>query len=452
MTGQATATTGAEAPYPIMRTGRQVRHLAQAVVLEEAGASRLVRLALVAASLTVVAFVIWAALTRLDERASAFGQVVPAGSVQQIQHLEGGIVEELLVEEGQMVEAGQVLARLSEVQARSELEMARAREAALRLRADRLRAIGTSQQPDFAGVEPAYADLAADQMAIFDMQTEAVAAEAAILESQVEQRQAEIAVIREQRQTLSGQIDLFKDELTLRQNLAEKGLGTRLEAMAAQRDLARLQGELRGLLSEEQAALERMSEVQRRLTDLHSARREAALNEMGEVTAELAQVRETLARLTDRVRRLDVVSPVRGLVQNMAVKTVGAVIPAGALVTEVVPVDDSLMVDVRISTRDVGHVQVGQPVQVKVTSYDFARFGSVKGRLDLISATTFLDEEKQPYYKGRVRIDTNYVGEKERPVLPGMTVQADIITGQKTLLEYLLKPIYLAFSDAFHER
>jgi HlyD family type I secretion membrane fusion protein len=196
-------------------------------------------------------------------------------------------------------------------------------------------------------------------------------------------------------------------------------------------------------------------ELQDRIADLDALERQDAVGELGTVTAELAQVNEALARATDQVTRLEVTAPVSGFIQNLQVRNPGTVIPAGGVLMEVVPVDDELMVEARISTRDVGHVAPGQPVTVKVSSFDFVRYGAVDGVLQTISATTYIDEQTgQPYYKGMVSLAQPHLGEDPdaNRILPGMTVQADIVTGEKTLLEYILKPIYVSLAHAFRER
>ena len=175
---------------------------------------------------------------------------------------------------------------------------------------------------------------------------------------------------------------------------------------------------------------------------------------MGSVTGELAQVRETIAKLQDRVRRLDITAPTRGIVKGLTTRTIGAVIGPGELIVEIVPLDDVLVAEVRISPRDIGHLRIGQSANVKVTTYDPARFGVVEGRLKRVSASTFKDEEGEPFYKGIIELSQAFVGSDpdRNPVLPGMVVDADIVTGSKSLMQYLLKPVYRGLDSAFRER
>jgi len=175
---------------------------------------------------------------------------------------------------------------------------------------------------------------------------------------------------------------------------------------------------------------------------------------MGAVTAELAQVREAVAKRDDRANRLEIRAPVRGIVKELQAHTIGGVIAPGALVLEVVPMDKELIVEARVATTDVGHIEIGQPVTVKVLTYNYARYGGIPGRLRSASASTFVAEDETPYYKAVVELDRNYVGGNpdRNLVLPGMTMQANIKTGRKTLLQYLLKPAYSSINEAFRER
>lgn len=444
-------------PQPIRRGDRQVRHLAQSVLLEEGGSSGLIRIATLTISAVVTAFLIWAAFTEVDEVAVASGEVVPTGQVQTIQHLEGGIISEILVKEGDLVEGGQVLFRLDPSASLAELEQMRARRVGLALKAERLRAYGQGVAPDFARQVPdaqMYPSLIADQQAIYDSQLVALENRRQVIIKQVEQRKSDLKLFSKREATLRRNITLLKEELVLREDLLAKGLTSKIVVLDLKRELNQSRGDISRLLGEKQTAVESMQESEKRLIELGSDLKENALTEMGGVTSELAQVRETITKLRDRVRRLQIKASVRGIVKGLKAHTLGGVIPPGGVVAELVPLEKELIVEARISTRDIGHVQVGLPVRVKVVTYDFARYGGITGELRDISASTFLDEQGEPYYKGIVALDRSYVGydpERNR-VLPGMTVQADINTGKKTLLQYLLKPVYVAMSQGFRER
>ncbi|GEO80894.1 HlyD family type I secretion periplasmic adaptor subunit [Pararhodospirillum oryzae] len=448
------ASTSAAGRSRVSKGSRQTRYLGQSVMLEEAGMSRYVRLAMITAAGVVTAFLVWASLTHLEEVSIAFGQVAPSGSVRVVQHLEGGIVQEISVDEGQLVKDGEILLKMSPDAALSELQTMRARFAALSLQAERLRAFGAGREPDFSFLSDEYKALKDDQMSIFRTQVANRETSRAVLVDQIRQKRESLTLLDEQEHALNEQLSLVGEELGMREELMRKGLTSRVTLLDTRRTAASVKGDIVQVLGNKRSVMQEIAEINSRLGDLDATLRQEALKEMGAVTSELAQVREAMSKAQDRVARLEVRAPVSGYVQDMKVKTVGAVVPAGGIILNIVPVEENLRVEARIQTRDIGHVAVGQPVKVKVTSYDFSRYGYVTGKLTAVSATTFVDEDNNPYYKGFVSLDKDYVGtDPERnPVLPGMTVQADIITGDKTLLQYLLKPVYRNIETAFHER
>ncbi len=435
--------------------GRQIRYMAQSVLLEEAGTSWMTTATVFVVAGVVAAFITWSSLTDVDEVAVTNGSVVPAGSVQTVQHLEGGIVREILVRKDQLVQVGQPLLRMDRAQASAEHEQMKARRVSLRLRAERLRAVAEGRSPDFSFVPERQKHLIKDQMEIYQAQVNRWASQRVVFDNQADQKRKEIESANEQIAAVRRQLDLLAKEVKMREELAAKGYTAQVVVFSIKRQYAATESELGRLKGQVRTATEELNEVLSRAEDLDQNVRENALNEMGSVTAELAQVEENLARLNDRVRRLEIRAPVSGFVQGLTVSTVGAVVPAGGVLMDIVPIDGTLLVETKVSTRDIGHVSVGQPVNVKVTSYDFARYGSVGGKLKSISATTLQDEEGgEPFYKGLIELDKSYVGENETAnhIMPGMTVQADIVTGKKTFLQYLLKPIYVSMKESFRER
>lgn len=450
-----TATTAnGDAQGRVTRGSRQARYLGHSAMLEEAGMSRYVRLAMVMVAVLITVFLVWASITRLEEVAVASGEVAPAGSVRVVQHLEGGIVEDIRVDEGQLVQEGEVLLRMNPEAALSELETYRARFASLSLQAERLRAFGDGRDPDFSIIPDEYAEMKTDQMEIYRTQLANRETSRQVLADQIKQKREELLLLDAEEKTLNEQLALVQEELAMREDLLRKGLTSRVTFLDTKRAAAGVKGDIAQVLGNKRTVTEEITELNSRLGDLDASLRQEALKEMGNVTSELAEVRETMRKSEDRVQRLVVRAPVSGYVQDLKIKTVGAVIPAGGIILNVVPVEETLRVEGRIKPRDIGHVTVGQDVKVKVTSYEFSRYGHVMGRLTKISATTFVDEQENPYYKGFIELSQAYVGDNPNRniILPGMTVQADIITGEKTLLQYLLKPVYKNIQGAFHER
>lgn len=450
-----TPTPSPMGPPKLEKATRQIRHLAQFAIVEESGISAVSRAAVIIVSAVVAAFIVWASFMRIDEVAVTFGTAVPSRSVQVVQHLEGGIVREILVEDRAMVEAGQVLVRLDPIQASAELEQAQSRRAGLAIKSERLRAFVENRQPDFSSFGVKYAPMVADQLDLLRANSERWSSQRKVFEEQIMQKREEIRAAQNQQRSAEEQLKLVSEEVGMREQLYNSGYSSKVDFYAVRRQRAAVEAELSRLKGQEATAAKALEELAKRIGDLDNNIRQDTLGELGTVSSELVQVEESMSRLHDRVNRLEIVSPAKGFVQNLKAKTVGAVVPAGGMLMEIVPVDDELLVETRISTRDVGHLHSGQKVIIKVASYDFVRFGSVEGTLRDISATTYVDEkDNQPYYKGWVLLEHPYVGKHEgqNRILPGMTVQADIITGDKTLLQYLLKPLQASFSQAFRER
>jgi len=448
------AVVAASDQHVTKQSSRQTRHLAQAIQLEESGTAPLIRFTLFLASLACLVFIIWAGFTRVDEIASAEGQVIPAGSVVTVQHLEGGQIQEILVKEGELVEAGQILVKLSPAAAIGELEQTRARETALLLKAERLRAFAEGRKPNFSFIGGGYERLVADNQAIFQTEADASTTARAVISAQIEQKKSDLMLLEEQQHGLKEQIAALNETLKMREDLVAQHLVTRVQYLDSKRELARMQGELSRTVGQAVTAREALAEVQNRLVDQLSSVHKTTMDDLSTVIAELAQVQESIGRLEDRVTRLGIVSPARGYVKGLAVHNTGAVIQPGGLVCEIIPVDREMKIDAKVATRDVGHLKIGQRVKVKVTTYDFARYGAVMGSLERVSASNFVDEKGQPYFKALVTLDQDYVGSVPGalPITPGMTVNAEIITGDKTLLQYMLKPIFSSMQTSFHER
>ncbi len=447
-------TGGASGPPVVKSSSRQTRHLAQAIQLEESGTAPLIRFTMAIASAACLLFVVWSSLTHIDEMAAADGQVIPAGSIVTVQHLEGGLIEKILVKEGQLVEKGEPLVRLSAAASLSDLDQARAREAALLIRAERLRAFAEGRKPDFSAVGKGYDRLVADNIAIYQTSVEADHTARAVLQAQLEQKRSDLELLEEQRKTLEEQVEALNEEVKMRESLVQQHLVTRVQYLDSRREQARMRGELAKVLGQTVTARDALTEAQNRLTDHESTVHKQTMDELSTVIGELAQVQESIGRLRDRVNRLVVTAPVRGYIKGLAVHNVGAVIQPGGLVCDIVPVGRELKIDAKVTPRDIGHLKPGQRVKIKVATYDFARYGAVEGTLERLSASSFLDEKGNPYFKALIDMDHDYVGDipGRFPITPGMTVTADIITGNKTLLQYMLKPIFTQTRSAFHER
>lgn len=449
-----TKTTKIPAPNPAVESERDLLHLSQTALLEERYAPKLIRITMLTLSIAIVCFLGWATITEVNEMARAKGDVVPDGYVQTVQHLEGGIISHILVEEGQLVKQGQALLRLNGEDSARDLQEMHAKERTLRLQSERLRAFIDGREPNFSHMKDVSPAMIRDQQRMFADMIDAREQESAVISTQIEQKQQVLAALQSRSTTLARTISLVREELTMQEDLLAKGLTSRLRAIDKRKELEAVSGEYASVQNNIKEARQSIGEYSTRLKSLNARHRDEAFRQLEAVDSSLAQEGEGLAKQQNRVRRLEVLAPVDGLVKGLEINTIGGVIAPGQPLMQIVPLNASLVVEAKISPKDIGHVRTGKPVQVKVHAFDYTRYGAVEGVLDFISATTFVDPQQNTYYRGRITLHKNYIGpDPDHNILvPGMTVDADIVTGQKTVLDYLLKPIKTAAYTAFTER
>ncbi len=441
-------------PSRLRGESQLVRHLSYPLLLEQAGPPILVRTQIVLLVTTVFGFLFWASITQLKEAVQASGEVIPSGSIISIQHLEGGIVSSIRVRDGDLVETGDVLVRLDSSAALAQQKEIDARAIILEIRANRLRAFAEGRRPNFRNVPRKFSEIARTEMAIFRQQEEVIENELKILKHQMNQRIAELDVLRSQVGKLVDRADILAKQKRMREILLDKGLVSRILYFQTLIQHGTAVGEIQEVRGKIVKARSAIREVRSKIEQVGATLRNKALDEAGSVAAEQISVRETAFALRDRVRRLEIKAPVRGIVKGLTTNTVGGVVQPGGVVSEIVPVDEELIVEARINPLDIGHIQTGQEAKIKITAYDYSRFGSIDGRVVNLSGSTFKDKKEEVYYKAVIKLENSYVGadSSSNPILPGMIAEIDIKTGQRSLLEYLLKPIFRSLDSAFSER
>lgn len=438
-----------------LRGGRsQLRHLSQSARIEEAVTPHIVRATMLLVCGTVVVFVFWAAATEVSEVARTEGFVVPSGYVQVVQHLEGGTVQDIFVKEGDFVEAGEVVLRLKGDGDRRDLDRLRAKQLYLEVQAERLRAFVENREPDFTAITTDQATVVPEQRRIFEGAQKTFESAKRVAESQLAQRRELLAVLKARANTFEKTVALMKEGYERKKILFDKGLISHLGFLEAEQRLVSVRGEHEEALIRLHQSSQEIAEYESRVASVEATYHDQALQDLEKTRGEMHQNREAMAKIEDRVTLLAVRSPGRGYVKGMAVYTVSAVVGPGETLMEIVPVDQKMVAEVRVHPKDIGHVKVGDAVQVKLSSYDFARYGALEGILDSLSATTFVDERGSSYYTGRIALDVDHIGPnpQENKIRPGMTVEADIITGGKSVLAYLLKPIHTSLNSALTER
>jgi HlyD family secretion protein/adhesin transport system membrane fusion protein len=437
----------------LSRSERQSRYLSQAIQLEEAVNPAIIRSTMITVSFAIIVFLGWAAVTNINEVARTPGEVVPKGYQQVVQSLESGTVREIDVREGQEVQKGDKLLVLDAAGAQEDLARTISKQVGFGLEEERLRAFMAGRAPDFSKYEAEHPALVRDQKAFFDGMVQSREEERGIVQEQIVQKQRTIAALQAQLDTARNNHAITKNLYERRAELNRKGYASDIQFLQTKQNLNSIEGEIRELTSRIAVARSEIAEFQNRLQSVDAKYRDDASEKLSALMADKAQNVELISQTRQRVERLEVRAPAHGIVKGLAVNTIGAVIQPGATIMEIVPLDEKLMVQVRIPPQHIGHVRIGQQVEMKFSSFDFARYGVVPGRLEQVSASTFRGENGERYYQGLITLDRNYAGhDPANVVMPGMTVMAEIITGRKTVLDYLLKPIHIAMKTAFTER
>jgi membrane fusion protein, adhesin transport system len=411
-------------------------------------ARAIVRAALLATALLVV----WAALAEVDEVTRGEARVIPSRQLQVVQSLDGGVVAEIAVKEGQVVEAGQLLLRVEEVRASAGVRESAATGLALKARVARLRALaeGRPFEPP-AATTAAERAVVEDEARLYTSRQSELQAQLAVLRQQMAQRQQEQTEAQARRTAALRALELAQQELAQTRPLLATGAVSQVEILRLERETSRQRGEADQAGAQIARAQAAMGESQRKEQEATLAFRNEARRELSESQAKLAALTEGAVALADKVSKSRIVSPVRGRVQRLLANTVGGVVQPGKDIVEVVPLDDSLVLEARVAPKDIAFIRPGQTATVKFSAYDFSIYGGLEAKVENISPDTVVDEKGNAFYLVRVR--TARAGFTEQlPILPGMTAEVDVLTGRKTVLSYLLKPVLKVRDGALRER
>lgn len=432
----------------------RAHYLNQAIQLEENPPINIINIAIFFSGFLFIAIVLWSHFTQIKEVAATRAEVIPADLIHNVQHLEGGIVSEILVRNGDFVRAGDTLLRFSPPATMSELEQMSVRHASLLLQQERLLALIDKREPVFGKTGDNYPVLAAQQKIIYQAQLNSQQQKVAVIDRQIEQKKSEKQRSLNQHTIMKEEVELLEEQVKIREGLNKTGVVARDELLKTQIQLTENLREYRQYKDNFNVAKTTLAEAKQRRKDAEFQFIKDVQIEAGQITSELAEVEQTLIRLNDRAKRLNVTAPVSGIIQALSINSINAVAESGKIILRIVPMDDELIVESRIMPNDIGHVHVGQSADVKIDSYDSSRFGSIDGTVKQISATTYLDEKNNPYYRAEITLNQTWVGNNPEimKIIPGMTAQANIETGSKSILAYLLRPISRGFDNAFSER
>ncbi|MFQ5954441.1 MAG: HlyD family type I secretion periplasmic adaptor subunit [Kiloniellales bacterium] len=404
----------------------------------------------------VAVAIYWSSHAELDEVTSGLGQVIPSREVQVIQNLEGGIVSEILVKEEQEVEAGQILVRIDDTAAGARFRESQETYLGVMATVARLTAEARGESLEFPEkLHRDRPDLVARETQLYDTRRAEFDQSLAILRQQRAQRIKELEELESNLRSLRKSYKLSKEEYDITAPMVDKGLVSKVELLRLGRDVADIESQIEATKIAIPRARSAIAEAGQRINVRMSNFRAEALRQGNELKVRLAALQEGLTARKDRVARTEVVSPVRGIVKQLNVNTIGGVVQPGQNIVEIVPIDDTLLVEAKIKPSDVAFVHPGQKAVVKLTAYDFSIYGGLDASLEQISADTITDEQGNSFYRIRVRTDEPELKDRDGdrlPIIPGMVASVDIITGKKTVLEYLVKPFVKARHRAMRER
>lgn len=406
-------------------------------------------------TIVVLSIILWASFAELDERTRGVGRVIPSRQIQVVQNLEGGIIKEIYVHEGESVKQGQILVTIDDTGAGSSFAESKTMIDELTARAVRLRAeAGIREFNDGLEELKDKKALIDKEKRLYDTNIRRRKSEIAVLEQRLKQRQIELSEAQLDIRTLKSSTKMIAREIELTEPLFKKGLVSELEFIQLQQKALDKQHELGSAQKNAETLKSKIIEAGNQIEELKDRQRSEALEELNQVVAEIERLSKTQVAIEDRVERTSVRSPVDGTVKQLLVNTVGGVVQPGMDIMEIVPAEEKLLIEAKIKPSDIAFLYPGLKAVVKITAYDFAIYGGLDGELVHISADTITDENQEEYYLVRVKTDKNYLGtdDNKKKIIVGMTAQVDIITGKKTIMQYLMKPILRAKDNALRER
>lgn len=420
-----------------------------------AGRSSRLNLLLYVICLVIITSLTWSYFAELDERTRGIGRTIPSRQIQVVQNLEGGIVKEIHVVEGQTVKTGEVLVTIDDTGIGSSYAESASKINELLAKSARLRAeSGSTSSMDELDGDGQMAELMENEQKLYALHLRQHENQKSVLQQQLQQRKIELLDAQQDLKSFKLSQDMIDRELELSRPLRQKNLISELEFLQLeQKDLEKKQEINRTEKKIEKLKLQ-IVEADQKVKELDETRRAEAMEELNAVMAEIDRLSFMQVAIEDRVTRTSVRSPVDGTVKQLLINTVGGVVKPGMDILEIVPNDEGVIVETKIKPSDIAFIYPGQKAVLKFTAYDFAIYGGLDGEVTNISADTITDEKREEYYLVKVKSKKNYLGsdENKKRIIIGMTAQVDIITGKKTVMQYLLKPILRAKNNALRER
>lgn len=429
-------------PTSLQRVNQQLPTLKQSIVLEEARAPRFSRLTIMGGIILILAAMGWAAITPIEQSAVGSGEILITDKIKGVQHTNGGTLSEIYVREGDFVKEGQMLFRLDAKDLKLELDIISLKESTLQIQIDRLRALGLNQNFDVTQYPNALSKVVDDQKSMYDMQLRNREDQRLTIGSQLGQRRTQLALTLGQEHDVRHQLEDLEQQRDMTKKLHEKKLGTNADYRRAEEVVVKMRKELAISIDQSQSIRQKISEDEARLIEFDTSLRDQSLTQMGDATAELAHLNEQKIRLQDRLNGLTIKAPISGIAKGVNDLKVGTVIDAGKSIFQIVPLAN-VEAEIHISPKDIVAVQPGQTVKLTAPAVTTEPAHTLDGKVSQISSVIFTDKHQQPFYKVFVTLTKSYFGSNphKNQLTPGMTVTADIQTGQRTLAELFIRPL-----------
>ncbi|MGE4279796.1 MAG: HlyD family type I secretion periplasmic adaptor subunit [Magnetospirillum sp.] len=404
----------------------------------------------------VALFIVWANVARLDEVAIAEGEVVPEGKVKVIQHLEGGVIRDIYITEGQEVKEGAPLLQLDLSAVSMNREELQVRLDGLMLQAARLRAeLSGATTVVFPEEESTrQPTLMRAEQRNFDARRQANRSNMTVLQDQARQKMLEVQELETRQRALAGSLRLARQRLAMSTDLMKSGLTAKMEHVQLESQVEDLDGQMEtvraGIPRAQAASAEAKSRIE--LEQANLAR--ATQGELAEAELNIARTKELLSQASDQQQRTQITSPTDGIVKNLKANTIGGVIRPGDPIMEIVPLHERLLIEAKLSPMDRGYVQAGQAATVKLSAYDYVVYGGLEGVVSLVAPDTTIGPDNQPFYRVLVTTEKAYLGVEadKRTITPGMVASVEIHTGDRSVMQYLIKPVLKLKHEAFRER
>ncbi len=403
----------------------------------------------------IAAFLIWANYAKIDEITRGVGKVIPSSHVKKIQNFEGGILEEIYVKEGDVVKKGDKLLKIRDIGYLSKYKESEVSLNALKAKAQRLyaeaNALPFKPSKDLQKEIP---NLLKYEKSLYESNKKELKNRESIIQDQINQKRNELNEAYARLNKLRRSYSLIRNEISINEPLVQKGIVSKIEFLKLKRQANDIKGDLNAISYSIPKIKSQIEELKRKKKNIYLEFQNKAKEQYNEVMAKISAMKESKTAIEDKVKRTLITSPVNGIIKTIYVNTIGGAIKPAMDIMEIVPNEDSLLIEAKIKPSDIAFIHPGAKAKVKFTAYDFSIYGALNGEVVGISADTIVDEKGDSYYLVRIKTDKNYLGTKEKPlkIIPGMIAKVEIITGKKSILDYILKPLLKAKENALTER